>query len=173
MSGIWTLMRRPLFLLFAMGMMLSLESTGRVSVRVVTDGMVSFAFLPLCELLSIGVVYVRGDRRLRFAHVVDAFFASNAPWLFWILGYCLLRLTQTPLQASGPSSLVVSLTGATLLVPICWSAYLDLTFFRVVLPRRNGSALADLVTQRAIAWICALGYFFGIVAWAQLLEWVR
>ena len=173
MSGFWTLLRRPLFLLFAMGLLLSLESTGRLSVRVVADGMVSFAFLPLCELLSIGVVYLRGDRRLWFAAGVDAFFATNAPWLFWILGYCLLRVTRTPLQASGPPSLLVYATGATMLVPICWSAYLDWRFFHVVLPRTNGSPFADFLTQRAIAWTCALGYFFGIVGWAQLVEWLR
>ena len=60
-----------------------------------------------------------------------------------------------------------------MIVPIGWSLYLDWRFFRVVLPRRGRSALADLLAQRAIAWTSALGYFFGIVAWAQLVEWVR
>ena len=173
MRGIWTLLRRPLFLPFAMGMVLSIQSSGRLSVRVVADGMVSFAFLPVCEVLSIGAVYLRGDRRLRFSRVVDTFLVSNAPWLWWILGYCLLRVTQTPVQAAAPSAVTFWITGASMLVPIGWSAYLDLHFFRLVLPRASGSAVADLLVQRAIAWASALGYFFGIVGWAQLVEWVR
>ena len=170
---VWTLLRRPLFLLFAMGMVLSIQSSGRLSVRVVADGMVSFAFLPLCEVLSIGAVYLRGDRRQRFPHVVDAFFANNTPWLVWILGYCMLRVLQTPVQAAAPSPVMYSMTGASMLIPICWSAYLDLQFFRLVLPRTFGSAVSDLFVQRGIAWASALGYFFGIVGWAQLVEWVR
>jgi len=171
--GRWMLVRRPLLLLFAMGMLLSLHSSGRLSVRAVADGMVSFAFLPACEILAVGVVYWRGDRRLRFARVVDAFFTSHAPWLLWIVGFCLWRFTESPLQASALSATAIRITTATLLVPAVWSAYLDLHFFRVVMPRRAGRAMTDLLLQRAIGWTGALGYFFGIAAWAQLVAWVR
>jgi hypothetical protein len=171
--GAWTLLRRPLFLLFAMGMALSLHSAGRLSVRVVLDGMVSFAFLPVFEVIAVGLVYLRGDRRLPFARVADAFFVSNAPWFLWLLGFCLWRFTQTALEASAWSLSTFSIVRASLLVPILWSAYLDLQFFRSVLPRSSGGPLADLVVARGVAWAGALGYFFGIAAWAQLVAWAN
>lgn len=172
-GGAWAWLRRPLFLLFAMGMLLSLHSSGRLSIRAVADGMVSFAFLPVCEVISIGVVYLSGDRRVPFARVVDAFFVSNAPWLLWILGYAIVRVTQTPVQAAAPPAMTYMLTAASLLVPLCWSAYLDLHFFRVVLSPTSRRGMADLLVQRGIAWAFGLSYFFGIVAWAQLVEWVQ
>jgi hypothetical protein len=159
-------------LLVFMGAVVSLHSSGRLSVRAVVDGMVSFTFLPIFETLSVGIVYLRGDRRLPFARVVDAFFVSNAPWLLWTLGCCLWRFTESPVQASFLSKTAFLTTTATMLVPMCWSAYLDLQFFRVVLPRRSGGPIADLLVQRAIGWTAALGYFFGIAGWAQLVAWV-
>src|SRR4051794_13845954 len=81
--GAWTLVRRPLLFLLATGMLLSLSSSTRVSARTVADGMISFAFVPLAEVLAIGVVYLRGDRRLPFTRVVDAYLVSHAPWLLW------------------------------------------------------------------------------------------
>src|SRR3954469_5825614 len=78
--GAWTLVRRPLLFLLAMGILLSISSSTRVSARVVVDGMISFAFVPLAEVLAIGVVYLRGDRQLPFTRVVDAYLVSHAPW---------------------------------------------------------------------------------------------
>ena len=170
--GAWTLLRRPLFLLCAMGMTLSLHSGGRLSVRVVVDGMVSFAFLPVFEVIAVGIVYLRGDRRLPFARVADAFFVSNAPWFLWLLGLCVWRFTQTPLEASGWSPTTYAIVRGSLCVPILWSAYLDLQFFRSVLPRSSGGPTADLVVARGVAWAGGLGYFFGIAAWAQLVAWL-
>lgn len=170
---VWTLIRRPLLLAFAMGLLLSLDSSGRLSLRTVVDGMISFAFLPIVEVLAVGAVYLRSDRRVPFARVVDAFFVSNSPWLFWILGFCLWRIPRTPVENSSLTFSMSLTILATMLVPICWSAYLDMRFFRIVLPRRSQSAAMDLATARAIGWLGGLGYFFGIAAWAQVVAWLR
>ncbi len=172
-AGAWTLLRRPLFLLFVMGLFVSLQSSGRLSVRAVPDGMISFLFLPVVEVLALGVVYLRGDRRLPFARIVDAFFVSNAPWFLWILGFFVWRIGQTPLQLSAPSAVEYWSTAASLIVPAVWSAWLDVQFFRVVLLRRAGSAVSDVLLQRLVGWPCALGYFFGIAAWGTLVEWIH
>ena len=171
--GAWTLLRRPLLLLFAMGLLLSLGSSGRLSVRTLADGMISFAFLPATQIAALAVVYLRGDRLVPFARVVDAFFVSHAPWLLWILVFSVWILPRTAEQMSTMSfkgSLVVV---GSLVVPACWAWYLDLQFFRVVLPRASGRAGIDLLTQRVIAWTASLGYFFGIAAWAQVVAWLR
>ena len=162
------LVRRPLLLLFVMGVGLSLSSSDRVSLRTTVDGMISFAFLPLCMVLGVGAVYLRSNRRLPFSRVVDGYFESNRPWLLWTLVF----VTWETLT----HALTISQTGvvwvlATLVVPIVWAGYLDVQFFRVVLSRRV--AVADLLLARGISWTLAIGYFFGIALWAQVVAWLR
>jgi hypothetical protein len=165
---VWIAARRPLLLLFVMGLALSLSSSDRLSVRTTIDGMISFLFLPLAAILAAGFLYLRSDRRVPLAHVVDAFFVSNAPWLLWILAF----VTWETLT----NALTISLTGATgilltLSVPIVWAAYLDRQLLRIVLERQ--SVAIELIAARAIAWVLALGYFAGIAAWAQIVAWLR
>jgi hypothetical protein len=172
--GAWTLVRRPLLLTLAMGLTLSIASSTRVSARVVADGMISFAFLPIAEALAVGVVYLRGDRHLPLTRVVDMFFVTNSPWLLWILGLCAWLAAVPQSSTTLLSYSTVNIILASMVAPACWAAYLDFQFFRLVLRRRSGNAAwADLFTARAIGWVVALGYFFGIAAWAQIVAWVR
>lgn len=168
-SGAWTLVRRPLLIMFAMGLLLSLGSSTRVSARTVVDGMISFAFLPVAEVLAAGAIHLRSDRHVPFVQVVDLFLVSHAPWLIWILGFCAW-------QAAGVSPTTMSdttarLLVASLLVPAGWAAYLDLQLFRIVLSRRN--VAVDLIVARLIGWTIAIGYFLGIALWAQIVAWLR
>jgi hypothetical protein len=156
--------------MFAMGLLLSVSSSTRVSLRIVVDGMISFAFLPISEVLAIGVVYLRGDRRVPFARVVDGFLKSNAPWLLWILVFC---VWQAALSVTVISDTMVKILVASLLLPAGRAAYLDLQFFRVVLSRPGGVAATDLIIARVVGWTCAIGYFFGIAGWARIVAWVR
>ena len=169
-ATVWTLVRRPLLLMFAMGLVLTHSSSTRVSARTALDGMISFAFLPISEALAVGVVYLRGDRRVPFTRVVDLFLVSNAPWLVWILLFCAWQALLTPWKMSDTTR---KLLVASMLLPAGWAAYLDLQFFRVVLSRRTPDAAIDLVLARVIGWTCAIGYFFGIALWAQIVAWVR
>src|SRR5437868_5242650 len=104
-ENLWIFARQPLLLLFSMGLALSLSSSDRLSLRTTVDGMISFAFLVVAQLAAVGFVYVRSDRRMTFARAVDAFFASNRPWLLWILVF----VTWETLT----HAMTISLTGAT------------------------------------------------------------
>ncbi len=166
-DGAWRLLRRPLLLMFSMGVALSLSSSNRLSARTTIDGMISFAFLPAAEIVAAAVVYARSDRRLPFARVIDAFFVSNSPWLLWTLLFCTWEtLTH---------ALTISLTGATvalstLAVPLVWAAYLDLQLVRIVLSRR--SVAGEIVAARTIGWTIGICYFVGIALWAQIVAWL-
>jgi hypothetical protein len=165
---LWIFARQPLLLLFSMGFALSLASSNRLSLRTTADGMISFAFLVFAELAGIVFVYLRSDGRMTFADAVDRFFANNRPWLLWILVF----VTWETLT----HGLTRSLTGATeilatLIVPAAWAAYLDVRFFQILLGRQ--AVAVDLIAARAISWTIALGYFFGIAAWAQIAGWLR
>jgi len=171
--GAWVLARRPLLLLLAMGLTVSLHSAGRASVRVVVDGMISFLFVPLCEILALRIALFRHHSDVPFSRAVDAFFVSNSPWLLWLLGFWLWRFTQTPLQASSFSFRAVSALSLSWLVPLTWCGYLDAQFFRALGARDSSRVARDLAVERAIAWVLGLAYFFGIALWAQLVAWVR
>ena len=43
------LLRRPLLLLFVLGCGVSMEVSGRFSLRLIADGMISFAFVPIAK----------------------------------------------------------------------------------------------------------------------------
>ena len=169
-SGAWTLVRRPLLIMFAMGLLLSLGSSTRISARTVVDGMISFLFVPIFEMVAVGIVYLRSDRRVPFTRAVDLFFISNAPWLLWILGFCVWQAAMSPTGMSQTTALAIV---ASLIVPAAWAAYLDLQYFRTVITHGDRTAAFDVITTRVVGWLGILGYFFGIAAWAQIVAWLR
>lgn len=159
-GGGWVLVRRPLLLVFVLGCGVSLLASGRVSARLIADGAVSFAFVPLFEIGALAAVCRRGPRRIPFAHAVDLFFTGNAPWLAWLLAVAALACVLTPVQLprwTTPPRLWLVL--GPLVPVIAWSAYIDFRFFREVLQRPARRAVGDVLLQRAIAWPCALSYF--------------
>jgi hypothetical protein len=168
--GAWTMIRRPLLLALVFGCFVSLQASGRLTVRLITDGVISFAFIPIFEFLSLALVYRRAPRRVPFAEAVDAFFVANAPWLLWLFLFTAIRSVQTPEQAAGMpigwlSTLLVSL------VPFAvWSTYIDVQFFRSVSVRPG--VAADVAIQRFISWVCILGYFVGQELWEYIALWI-
>jgi len=172
-AGIWLMLRRPLLLALASGCVVSLWASGRLSVRLVADGMVSFAFLPAFQLAALAAVYWRGPLRVSFAHAADVFFAANAPWLLWLIAFATRRCLLSATQSIAPPIPLLWTVALSIVPIVAWSAYIDLHFFRGVLPRPAGSAARDLILHRAIGWTCTLGYFIGIAAWATLVGWMR
>jgi hypothetical protein len=53
-------LRRPLLLAFTLGCAVSLLASGRLSARLIVDGAVSFAFVPVFEVLAFAALYRRG-----------------------------------------------------------------------------------------------------------------
>ena len=168
-AGPWVLLRRPLLLAFAMGCTVSLQASGRLSARLIVDGAVSFAFVPVFELAALVAVYRRRPRGMPFARAADLLFTANAPWLVWLIAFDALRCLQSPAQATAPSVPLTWILAASLILTAVWSAYIDLHFFRDVLPRPAGSAVPDLILQRAIGWSCGLVYFLGYAIWAEIV----
>ena len=166
-NSFWTFARQPLLLLFSMGFTLSLASSDRLSLRTTADGMISFAFLVVAQLAAIGFLYLRSDRRMPFARVVDSWFASNRPWFIWMLAFVVWETVTRGMGSLDALKVIV----ATFVVPLIWAACIDLQFIRALLGRQ--SVAVDLIAARAISWTIALGYFFGIAAWAQIVAWLR
>jgi hypothetical protein len=172
-GGAWVMLRRPLLLALFAGCTVSLQASGRLSARLVADGIVSFAFVPLFEIIALAIVYARVARRVPFARATDAFFAANAPWLVWLVACAVLRSVETPMQATALPTALLWTFALSIVPAAAWSAYVDLQFFREVLPRPGGGAVRDLLLARAISWTGILGYFLGIAAWAQFVAWIH
>jgi len=160
-----------LLLLLVLGCFVSIQASGRFSVRLIVDGAVSFAFVPVFEIASLAlVVDARGsrDRRVSFGEAVDRFFATDSAWLMWAAVVMAVRAVVSPqLAAAPPRPLYWAIVGSMLPVAI-WTARLDFRLFRsTVAPARP---LRALFVQRLVAWTGALTYFFGIAAWATVLS---
>jgi hypothetical protein len=165
------LLRRPLLLLLVLGCGVSTEVSGRFSLRLVVDGMISFAFVPIAEIGSLALVWEWNGRPLPFARAVDMFCQSDSPWLLWVVAVAALRALESPLQAVSTAAAVWYFAGATLVAVAVRAAQLDLRLFcEVLAPARPVRALA---VQRLVAWTCALGYFLGIAIWPNIVGFVR
>lgn len=166
-GGTWTLVRRPLNFLFVLGCVVSMLASGRLSVRLIVDGMVSFAFIPVFELVALAAVFRSRPQPVRFSRALDLFFAANAPWLLWAIALIAFRSVLTPLQASSPPPWAFGTVLGSLVPPAIWAARLDKYFFREVLA--SPRATRDLLIQRAISWTCAITYFLGIAIWPEIV----
>lgn len=161
---------QPLGLLFAFGCFVSIAASGRLSVRLIVDGAVSFAFVVAIEIAALAVVTRTGARLRennaggRFPSVVDVFFLGNAPWLWWMLLVGAV-LGVVPPRDLGPWFRVAI---DSCLVPAAWSVWIDYHFFREVLAESPRGARRAVLVNRTIGWVGAIGIFLGIAIWSYL-----
>jgi hypothetical protein len=158
---VWTLIRRPLLLLFVIGCTVSFLTASQLTVRLIVDGAVSFAFVPIIQLAALAAVIGKNGGPLPFAHAVDRFFAGSGPWLLT------LAVLSAAASISRPIFWSLTLLELALVPAIAASLLIDYRFFREVARRQSpGRAVA---LQRLIAWPLTLFYFLGIPIWAELL----
>jgi hypothetical protein len=152
------LLRRPLLLAFVLGCGVSMLASGRFTLRLIVDGTLSFAFVPLCELVAYAVVHKLQRGAGPFEQAADRYFAGNSPWLWWLVAL-MAAAAILPVRATD----VLSIALITWVIPIALSVRFDWRFFRRA-GRTRALAVADIVLQRAIAWTLATAYFFGIAS---------
>jgi hypothetical protein len=132
--------------------------SGRFTLRLIVDGALSFAFVPLCELVAFAIIYRLRRAALPFPQAVDRFFAGNTPWLWWLTAIMtaavLLPVTRQP-------SLLAPML-ITAVVPIALSVRFDLGLCREMLGSTRGQAVVDVALLRMLAWSGATAYFLGV-----------
>jgi hypothetical protein len=159
------LIRQLLLLDFVLGCTVSAFASGRFTARLIADGAVSFAFLPLIEIGAFALVYRAARPAVTFGVAAPRFLAGNAAWLAWLAAFA-AATAMIPPRAIGP---LASRLLATAIAPAIWSMRVDYEFFREVLHRSARDAIRDAVMFRAIAWTSAAAYFLGIAIWSELL----
>ena len=161
--------RQLLLFAFVFGCAISGAVSGRFTARLILDGMISFAFVPIVELLAFAVMWRTrlagaADTSLGWSTAATRFFQGNRPWLLWLVGAVAVFATVPP-RALGPW---IRPAAVSTIIPIWWSIRVDLRFFRTELARTRRDAIVDVATFRAIAWTLGIGYFLGIAIWAEL-----
>jgi hypothetical protein len=160
-SGWW---RKPLFLLGALAFAFSVAATGRFTLRLVADGIVSFAFIPVLGIAALAVVArTRPDAR-SFRSTIDLFFTGYGPWLVWLMVFATVNAI-VPARELGPWIVALEIS---LLLPAGWAVVVDFYFFREVLHRTRTGAITAVVVHRLIGWIGLVAYFGGRAAWSEI-----
>ena len=156
-------MRRPLVVALVFGCMVSLITSGRLTLRLSAPAAVYFSFVPLCEIAGLMAV-TSGRRMFSIARTIDLYFAGHAPWLLWLTGFAALWAFVSPVELFNWAhrSRAFDLTAA---IAAAWSAYIDFWFFRNVLRKSHARAACSLVLQRLICWPAALFCFLASSGW--------
>jgi hypothetical protein len=152
-------LKRLLLLSFLLGCAVSVLASGRFTPRLIADGMLSFAFVPACELAGFAASRQLFGARGRFGDDGDRFLRGNWPWLTWMLVISAFAAVSSP--DAGFNGFNAVILGAVF--PIVASIWIDYRFFRMAEDNRRGRARAigAIVVQRAVAWPLAAFYFLG------------
>lgn len=167
-GSVWVVLRRPLFLALMLGCFVSVLASGRFTVRLILDGAVSFAFIPILEVLALTVVAYRGPSRgagLPFGALVDGFCAGNTPWLCWLVAAMLVPVLVPP-RSFGQWFLPGVLSAA---IPAVLSVPGDVRFFRQTVRQPQACAIRSVIWHHTISWTLAVAYFLGIAIWSDTL----
>lgn len=160
-----SVLKRPLLFTFVLGCAISLLVSGRLSVRLVADGIVSFAFVPIIQIGALAAVSRSREAPVSFSRAVDAFFVGNSPWLVWLIGLGGLA-SFANVDTLGAWTEPAAVLSA---IPFAWAGYIDFHFFEKVMKRSGFGALRDLVLQRALAWTAGLVVFVGFTKLFRLI----
>ena len=159
-TGSWL---RPAWFAFFLGCVVSLATSGRLTLRLVVPAALYAALIPFVEIPVLRLL-LRGRGRIPPDRAVDLFFMGHTVWCVWLLAVAAIFAFADPIRAfvwTGPPWGWV-----TLAMVVIWSAYTDLCFFRCVSP---GRAEITLLAQRTICWGVGLAIFGGGSLWTGLL----
>lgn len=155
--------KRPLLFAFVLGCVVSLATSGRLTLRLVLPATLYASLIPLVEI-AVLCLLLRGRAQVSLRRAVDMFFMGHAAWCVWLIAVGGIFAFTHPLRA-------FVWTGAprgwiTLALVVIWSAYTDYCFFRCITPQRAGR---NLLVQRAFCWSVGLAIFGGGSFWTGLL----
>ena len=161
-------MRQPLLLVFVLGTTVSMLGSGQFTLRLIVDGAVSFAFVPVCQAAGISAVWLRRRSVLSYAATLDSLFENNVPWLVWLLALIGIGAFVPVVELRNWITPVL----VSLVAPVAWSAYLDFWLMRTTMCRTARGAALDVALQRAVAWPPAFTYFLGATLLSEVAPMV-
>jgi hypothetical protein len=166
---LWIALRRPLLLACMLGGLVSLGTTGVLTLRIVVPATLYWGYVPAAETLALVAVVWTRRRRVPFSRAIDAFFAGHALWTLYVVVICWLLASMPPDRVWFwlTTWCLAGLAGV-----IGWSAYIDFCFYRRFYGTTGRAAIRDLLVQRAIGWMIVFGVFAaeGVTPWHVIQE---
>jgi len=165
--------RRQILFLFVIACAVSLAVEGRVVPWAVLDAGISFAFIPVFQLLAFLLVWRVRVGRARAGASAAAFLDGNTPWLWWWCAFAAM-VACVPPRSIG---LGVTLAEVSAVIPFALSVVGDVRWLRRDHGRTLREAATDVVVLRVVTWGACLVWFFGIAVWylevPKVVAWLR
>jgi hypothetical protein len=148
-AGVWTMLRRPLFLAFVIGCVSSILTSGALNARLMWSVPIYWSFVPITEIAALLVVTAARRHMVSRASAVDGYFTGHAAWTLFLLAIG-LTLSSVPVHI-GWRLIITAVLGAGLIV-LLWSAYTDYWFFRTFFEATHRRAIRDTALMRLVTW---------------------
>ncbi len=152
--------RRPIFVAFSLACGVTLMAAEPFDPRLVASSMIGWAFVPVCEALTLVAVVWHTRKRIAISRAIDLYFTGHAPWLLWFIALSLDWSLQPAHFAPSFMFYRFRFLAAGTLLAMAWSCYIDYCCLRVALARTPLRALRDLALQRATSWTLII-FIFG------------
>jgi hypothetical protein len=156
------IIRQLLLFLFIIACTVSVVVTGRFTVREILDAAISFAFVPVVELVGFALAWRLSRQTRTFNDATRMFVRGNFPWMFWCLGVMVAGWLVSPAQENHiPGAYRSTLLYGTAAAVFLWSLTIDLKYLRDVLNVSSGEAMRLVATQRLVSWGSGAVYFYS------------
>jgi len=142
------LWRRPLAVAVLLGCVVSLLSSGLLTIRFIVPAVLAWSYVPFIQILALLVVTWPRRRVVPMGRAVDLFFSGYGPWAIFLVGLAASFAFSAPVFSWGPLKVAL----AAMAVIVMWSACLDFWFFRIVYRAQPLPAIRDVVLVRLISW---------------------
>lgn len=155
-TGHFVAWRRPIFVAFVLGCVVSLIATGSLTLRLAGSATIYWAYVPATEVLALMAVLGRRRNNAPLGRLVDTFFAGHGAWTLFLILLAGILLQLSPAHWW----LFITRTALALMtLVICWSAYVDFCFFRFVTGATRPGAIRDVILHRLITWPVVFAIF--------------
>ena len=154
--GLWTAIRRPLFVALVLGCTMSMLASSVLTARLAFPTALYWAFVPLVEALAFLPLARRWRARVAPSVLIDTFFAGHGAWTLTVV---VLGVTMSIVSPALWWFFITRVWLGVAGVVIAWSVSVDYWFWRHYLRATPGQALGRLAIHRAVVWLVVFWLF--------------
>jgi hypothetical protein len=143
-------------LLFVVGAFVSLTATGRLSVFELFSGMISFAYVPVVHLISLGIALRVVAREVRVKRAYALYAEGYGPWFLFML-----LVAGGSLFLPEPARLLSRTSGLLMLATFVWGGVLTFACLRSGLALSRWRAALALVIHYVVVTALVLSFFLA------------
>lgn len=139
---------------------ISFTTTGRLSIRMVVDGLACWSFVPLMNLALVSAAAGWFSRR-GLAIAVEGYLAATGPWFAWLVGIAGIAVWLPPGQGELWPLTPPPLAFAGLVAAWLWSSWIQYRCLTVLWRVRPTGALVLLAGMKLVVWGVIVLFFFA------------